>query len=111
MAEIPGERAAAALRACGAPVSGPLGEGTPALPGVTADAAGVNVAVVAPEAWSIELCLFDAAGCEEIARHRLPARTGEVWHGHIPGIAPGARYGLRAHGPWSPERGQRFDPT
>jgi glycogen operon protein len=87
------------------------GEGTPAQPGVTADAAGVNVAVVAPDATLVEFCLFDATGDVELARHPLPARSGEVWHGHFPGIAPGARYGLRAHGPWAPEAGQRFDPA
>jgi glycogen debranching enzyme GlgX len=75
------------------------GEGRPEPLGVTTDAAGVNVAVVAPDAGAIEFCLFDPTGMAELARHRLPARTGDVWHGHVPGVAPGARYGLRAHGP------------
>ncbi|MFC7543161.1 hypothetical protein ACFQU2_32010 [Siccirubricoccus deserti] len=80
-----------------------LNEGTPAQPGVTADAAGVNVAVVAPDATLVEFCLFDATGDTELARYPLPARSGEVWHGYFSGIAPGARYGLRAHGAWAPE--------
>src|SRR5690606_33999594 len=28
-----------------------------------------------------------------------------------PGLAPGALYGLRAHGPYAPERGHRFNPS
>jgi glycogen operon protein len=84
-----------------------LGEGAPEPLGVSADAAGVNIAVVAPDATAIEFCLFDATRDVQIASHRLPARSGDVWHGHLPGIGPGARYGLRAHG--APE--QRFDPA
>ncbi|MDN3564676.1 glycogen debranching protein GlgX [Paeniroseomonas aquatica] len=88
---------------------GRVGEGVPEPLGVVADAAGVNVAVVAPEATGVEFCLFDATGTVELARHALPGRCGAVWHGHVPGVAPGARYGLRAHGPWDPEVGHRFN--
>jgi glycogen operon protein len=77
--------------------------------GVTADAAGVNVAVFSAHATAIELCLFDDAGVET-QRIRLPERSGDVFHGHVAGVAPGARYGLRAHGPWQPEGGHRFNP-
>ncbi|WP_308222536.1 glycogen debranching protein GlgX [Frankia sp. AgB32] len=77
--------------------------------GVSWDGSGVNVAVAAPGADAVELCLFDAAGAE--TRHRLPERDGAVWHGRLPGIRPGQRYGLRAHGPYDPERGQRFNPA
>lgn len=89
-----------------------VSEGRPEPPGLSADAAGANVAVVAPQASAVFLCLFDAAtGDREVARLRLPARTGDVWHGHVAGLAPGARYGLRAEGPWDPARGLRFDPA
>jgi glycogen operon protein len=84
-----------------------LGEGAPEPLGVCADTAGVNVAVVAPDATAIEFCLFDATRDVQIACRRLPARSGDVWHGHLPGIGPGARYGLRAHGATE----QRFDPA
>ncbi len=78
-------------------------------PGVVADAAGVSVGIVAPDATAVEFCLFD--GAEEVARHRLTDRTGDLWHGHVPGVAPGARYGFRAYGPWAPGEGHRFNPT
>lgn len=78
--------------------------------GVTADALGVNVAVFSANAERIEFCLFDAAGEKEIARIALPGRTGDIFHGHIVGVPPGARYGLRAAGPWAPSSGHRFNP-
>ena len=65
--------------------------------GVHADAAGVNVAVGAVNAQAVEFCLIDPGGGE--VRHRLPERDGPIWHGYVPGVRPGQRYGLRAHGP------------
>ena len=32
-----------------------------------------------------------------------------MWHGYLPGITPGQRYGYRVHGPYDPPRGQRCD--
>ncbi|GLK86766.1 glycogen debranching protein GlgX [Ancylobacter defluvii] len=72
--------------------------------------AGVNVAVFSAHATRIEFCLFDAADVE-MARIALPERTGDVFHGHIAGISPGMRYGLRAFGPWDPANGHRFNPA
>ncbi len=85
--------------------------GRPEPLGATLADGGVNVAVCSAHAEAIEFCLFDDAGVTEIARVALPARTGDVWHGFVPGIAAGARYGLRAHGPWSPHAGHRFNPA
>ena len=76
-----------------------VGAGSPEPLGLTLVEGGANVAVVSVHATAIELCLFDAAGAAETARVRLPERTGNVFHGHIPGLAPGTRYGLRAYGP------------
>ena len=87
------------------------GEGWPEPLGVTVLGGGVNVAVYAPDAWRVEVCLFDAAGEAEIARVPLAARTGPVFHAFVPGVAPGDRYGLRAHGPFDPARGMRFNPN
>lgn len=76
--------------------------------GVTPDGAGANVAVWAPEATALFLCLFDESDTEE--RIALPYREGGVWHAHIAGVRPGTRYGLRAEGPHRPEHGLRFNP-
>ncbi len=88
----------------------PLGPGTPEPLGVSLDARGANVAVFSAHADAITFCLFDPAGEREVARIPLPARTGDVFHGHIGGLGPGDRYGLRAEGPQDPSRGHRFDP-
>jgi len=78
--------------------------------GAHADAHGVNFAVFSANATQVELCLFDAQGERELARWPLPGRSGDIWHGRLPGAAPGLVYGLRAHGPWRPDRGHRFNP-
>jgi glycogen operon protein len=72
---------------------------------------GVNFAVFSAHATAVELCLYEADGHTEVARLPLPAQTDDVWHGHLPGAAPGLIYGLRAHGPWRPDRGHRFNPN
>ena len=77
---------------------------------VDASGPGVNFAVFSAHASQIELCLFDDSGLHETARLPLPAQTGDVWHGRVPGLLPGQVYGLRAHGPWRPDRGHRFNP-
>ncbi len=87
------------------------GPGSPEPLGVTPQSGGVNVAVVSAHATAIDFCVFDAAGATEQERIRLPARTGDVFHGFVAGIAPGDRYGLRAHGPYDPHHGHRFDPA
>jgi glycogen debranching enzyme GlgX len=70
------------------------------------DGAGVNFAVESAPATGVELCVF-VAGHE----HRYPLmRSGQVWHGYVHGLAPGAQYGLRVHGPWDPEHGHRCNP-
>ncbi|HEY8125412.1 MAG TPA: glycogen debranching protein GlgX [Methylocystis sp.] len=87
-----------------------LAEGTPEPLGVTPDASGANVAVFSAHAEAIELCLFDDAD-EEIARIKLPARSGDVFHGYIEALKEGQRYGFRAYGPDAPHAGQRFNPA
>ena len=71
---------------------------------------GVNFVVASEHASAIELCLFDDEGKPERQRLTLPGRSGDLWHGFLPGAGAGLVYGLRAHGPWRPERGQRFNP-
>ena len=64
--------------------------------GVTPRAGGVDVAIPAPRATRLFFCTFD--GETETARRALPHHLGDVFHGFLPGIAPGTRYGLRAEG-------------
>ncbi|MEM6889600.1 MAG: glycogen debranching protein GlgX [Pseudomonadota bacterium] len=78
--------------------------------GAVADAEGVNFAVFSANATQIDLCLFSADGAREVARLPLPARSGDIWHGRVEGLRPGSLYGLRAHGPFAPEAGHRFNP-
>jgi glycogen operon protein len=92
-------------------VSRPLGEGSPEPLGVTLQGDGINVAVFSAHAEGIELCLFDAEGSRELERIRLPERTGDVFHGWVGEVSAGARYGLRAHGPFAPAEGHRFNPA
>ncbi|HEX3574406.1 MAG TPA: hypothetical protein VHU42_07385, partial [Rhodopila sp.] len=69
---------------------------------------GIDVAVHAPDADAVALCLFDGND-RETHRIRLPVRTGSVHHGRIAGVPIGAHYGLRAYGPWDPGNGLRFN--
>ena len=87
------------------------GEEAPEPLGVSAVERGLNVAVHAPDATFVEFCLFDPAGEVELTRIPLQGRTGGVFHGFIDGVGAGARYGLRAHGPFDPQRGLRFNPN
>jgi isoamylase len=64
--------------------------------------------VYASGASRVELCLFDAAG-NETGRMDLPGEADGVWHGFVPGLAAGQIYGFRAHGPYDPEAGLRFN--
>jgi glycogen operon protein len=73
--------------------------------GTTYDGAGTNFAIFSEVAHRVELCLFDDSGCE--TRGELPEVTGFVWHGYLPNVGPGQRYGFRVYGPWSPEQGHR----
>ncbi len=79
--------------------------------GATVDARGVNFAVFSANATKIEVCLFTEDGRTELTRIALHERDGDIWHGHIAGLGPGTRYGLRAHGPYDPESGHRFNPN
>jgi glycogen operon protein len=72
----------------------------------------VNFALFSEHATGVDLCLFDAADAS-VAREQIPLRerTDLVWHGYIPDLGPGQLYGYRAHGPYEPERGFRFNPA
>ncbi len=77
--------------------------------GATYDGTGTNFAVFSEPANRVELCLFDESGNE--TRVDLPETDGFVWHGYLPTVGPGQRYGYRVHGPYDPSRGQRCNPA
>jgi glycogen operon protein len=79
--------------------------------GATFDGEGVNFAVFSENARRMTLCLFSEDGKTETARIDLPERDGDVWHGHVAGLRPGQLYGYRAHGPYRPDEGHRFNPN
>ena len=86
-----------------------LEPGQPYPLGATWDGLGINFAVFSAHAERIDLCLFEPSGRHEIARYPLPEYTDEVWHGYLPNATAGLLYGYRAHGPYEPERGHRFN--
>ena len=53
-----------------------------------------------PRRTAMWVCLFDDDGAE--TRHQLTEHTLGVWHGAIPGVAVGQRYGFRADGAVGP---------
>ncbi|MBM9596392.1 glycogen debranching protein GlgX [Roseitranquillus sediminis] len=83
--------------------------GRPAPLGATFEGDGVNFAVFSVHATRMVLCLFSDDGRTEVQRIDLPERDGDVWHGFIPGLRPGQMYGFRAHGPYDPRHGHRFN--
>jgi isoamylase len=75
---------------------------------------GVDVAVLAAHADQVDFCLLDRTEDGESwleRRFELPRRTHGVWHGFVPDVPLGQRYGLRVHGPWNPRRGFRHNPA
>ncbi|ELS04266.1 glycogen debranching enzyme GlgX [Xenococcus sp. PCC 7305] len=75
--------------------------------GATWDGEGTNFALFSEHATAVELCLFD----EQDNETRLPLVEVEnyVWHGYLPGVKPGQKYGYRVSGPHEPENGHRFN--
>ena len=76
--------------------------------GATYDGAGTNFSVFSSTAERVELCLFDDTGRE--SRVDLPEQTGHCWHGYLPSVLPGQRYGFRVHGSWDPAHGLLSNP-
>ncbi len=83
--------------------------GSPFPLGATFGGAGTNFSLFSEVAERVEVCLFDAQG--EETRVELPEVTAFCWHGYLPGVFPGQRYGFRVHGPWDPAAGHRCNPA
>jgi glycogen operon protein len=74
---------------------------------------GVNFSVFSNRATLIELLLFDHGNAARPSRiiplGRDRHRTHHYWHAFVPGLRAGQVYAYRAHGPYAPDRGLRFD--
>jgi isoamylase len=88
---------------------GPIWTGKVYPLGATWDGKGTNFSIFSEHATGVELCLFDQQDQE--FRFALNEGNNFIWHGYIPGICPGQRYGYRVHGPWDPQHGHRFNPN
>jgi len=77
--------------------------------GASYDGGGTNFSLFSEAADAVDLCLFDEDGTEQ--RIRLEERDASCWHGYLPSVTPGQRYGYRVHGEWAPEHGQRCNPA
>jgi glycogen operon protein len=81
--------------------------------GATWDGTGTNFALFSEVAEAVELCLFDSDGDWPGTETRvaLTEVDGFVWHGYLPDVGPGQRYGYRVHGPYTPAWGNRCNPA
>jgi glycogen operon protein len=77
--------------------------GSPFPLGAHWDGDGVNFAIWSTTATAVDVCLFDSSGHETVIP--LGDKTFHVWHGYLPGVEPGQRYGFRVDGPYDPARG------
>jgi len=87
----------------------PLWPGHPYPLGAAFDGTGVNFALFSEVADKVEVCLIDDDGAE--TRVELTEVDGHVWHGFVPAMQPGQRYGFRVHGPYDPPKGHRCNPA
>jgi isoamylase len=80
--------------------------------GAHVDEGGTRFAVASTSADAVEVCLVDGPdGALTERRVELTERTFGVWHGHLPGVRPGQRYGYRVRGPYRPWQGLRANPA
>ena len=86
-----------------------LWPGKPYPLGANWDGKGTNFALFSEHATGVDLCLFDRKGRE--TRIPLTEVRNFTWHGYIPSVGPGQRYGFRVRGPYDPQAGHRFNPN
>ena len=90
-----------------------IGRGASFPLGATVLPGGVNFSVYSKDATLVELLLFDREDAGKPARiialDARQHRTYHYWHVFVRDIGPGQVYGFRAHGPFEPQRGLRFD--
>src|SRR5271157_5295456 len=83
--------------------------------GATLVPGGANFSVFSRSAAGIDLLFFDRVDDSRPSRvipiDPLENLTYHYWHVFVPGVEAGQIYGFRAHGPFEPDRGLRFDPS
>ena len=79
--------------------------------GATLTHDGVDFAIYAGHAEAVDICLFDADDAKGVSERRVPLveRSHGTWFGSVPGLGAGQRYAVRAHGPWQPALGLRYN--
>jgi isoamylase len=77
--------------------------------GASFDGQGTSFSLFSEIAERVELCLFDENNHQTSID--LPEVVAYCWHGYLPNVRPGQRYGFRVHGPWVPEQGLRCNPA
>jgi isoamylase len=90
-------------------IGNPVLAGRPFPLGAHTEAGGVRFAVASSVAAAVEVCLISEDGTER--RVELTEQTFGVWHGWVPGVTPGQRYGYRVYGPYDPVHGLRCNPA
>src|SRR3569623_1255226 len=87
--------------------------GTPLPLGAQSRNGGVNFALFSRHATALELLLYDAPEapqhCAFLPLDPARRRTGDIWHIYLEDIGPGQVYAWRAHGPYRPEAGLRYN--
>jgi glycogen operon protein len=83
--------------------------------GATLVSGGANFSIYSRAASEMELLFFDreddAYPARVIRIDPIANRTYHYWHVFVPNASPGQIYGFRAHGPFDPPSGHRFDPS
>src|SRR5580692_10696302 len=80
--------------------------------GASVELGGVNFSLYSRKATQVDLLLFDSEDAPPSRVIRLDPvanRTYHYWHVFVEGLQPGQLYAYRAHGPFDPSQGLRFD--
>ena len=81
--------------------------------GASLVAGGANFSVFSKHASAVQLLLFDGVDAKRPSKvidlDARSRRTYHYWHTFVPGLKAGQLYAYRAHGPYAPEKGLRFD--
>jgi len=73
---------------------------------------GIHFTLYSEHATKVELCLFESiSSVKESQRITLEKDNDSFWRTHVPSLKAGCLYAYRAHGPYQPAEGHRFNPS